>query len=79
MHARLVRIGNSRGVRLPKAVIEAAGLEDDLDLEVRDGAVIVRNAETIRSGWAEAAAACHAAGQDALEDWDFTSDDGDWS
>ena len=79
MHASLVRIGNSRGVRLPKAVIEAAGLKDDLDLEVRDGAVIVRNAETIRIGWAEAAAACHAAGEDAREDWDVTSGDGDWS
>jgi len=79
MHASLVKIGNSRGVRLPKAVIEAAGLKDDLDLEVRDGAVIVRNAERIRSGWAEAAAACHVAGEDALEDWDVASGDGDWS
>ena len=79
MHASLVRIGNSRGVRLPKNVIEAAGLQDDLDLEVRDGAVIIRNAATARSGWAEAAAACHAAGEDDLSDWDVTSDDGDWS
>ena len=78
MRASLVKIGNSRGVQLPKAVIEAAGLKDDLDLEVRDGAVIVRNAEPIRSGWAEAAAACHAAGEGALKDWDVTSGDGDW-
>lgn len=79
MHVSLVKIGNSRGVRLPKRVIEAAGLKDDLDLEVRDGAVIVRNAQTTRSGWAEAAAACHAAGEDDLSDWDVTADDGDWS
>jgi antitoxin MazE len=79
MHASLVRIGNSRGVRLPKNVIEAAGLQDDLDLEVRQGAVIIRNAATARSGWAEAAAACHAAAEDDLSDWDVTSDDGDWS
>lgn len=78
MHASLVKIGNSRGVRLPKNVIEAAGLTDDLDLEVREGAVIIRNAATARSGWAEAAAACHDAGEDALSDWDATSDDGDW-
>jgi antitoxin MazE len=79
MHANLVKIGNSRGVRLPKSVIEAAGLEDDLDLEVRDGAVIIRNAQTTRSGWAEAAADCHAAGEDDLADWDAAADDGDWS
>jgi len=78
MHANLVKIGNSRGIRLPKSVIEAAGLKDDLDLEVHDGAVIVRNAHTTRGGWAEAAAACHAAGEDELSDWDATADDGDW-
>ena len=32
MKARLVRIGNSRGVRLPKPLIEEAGLEDDVEL-----------------------------------------------
>ena len=79
MHASLVRIGNSRGVRLPKAVIEAAGLKDNLDLEVRDGAVVIRSAETMRSTWAEAAAACRVAGEDALEDWGVTLNDGDWS
>lgn len=79
MHASLIKIGNSRGVRLPKSVIEAAGLKEDLDLEVREGAVIVRNAHTIRSGWAEAAIACHAAGGDEVGDWDAVADDGDWS
>jgi antitoxin MazE len=79
MHASLVKIGNSRGVRLAKAVIEAAGLTDELDLEVREGAVILRNVEATRHAWAEAAAACHAAGEDALADWDAVADDGDWS
>lgn len=79
MQATLVRIGNSRGVRLPKTVIEAAGLKDGLDLEVREGTVIIRNARIARSGWAEAAAACHATGEDALEDWEAVADDGDWS
>ena len=79
MHASLVKIGNSRGVRLPKAVIEAAGLKDDLDLEVRNGAVVICNAATLRNTWAKAAAACHSAGEDALKDWDVTTDDGDWS
>ncbi|MBN1556439.1 MAG: AbrB/MazE/SpoVT family DNA-binding domain-containing protein [Phycisphaerae bacterium] len=79
MHACLVRIGNSRGVRLPKNVIEEAGLGEELDLEVRDGAVILRNAETIRRGWAQAAATCRDAGEDIVEDWDATTDDGDWT
>ena len=79
MHVNLVKIGNSRGVRLPKAVIEAAGLGEQLDLEVRDGAVVLRSADTPRRDWGEAAAACREAGDDELSDWDVVADDGDWS
>ena len=79
MHANLIRIGNSRGVRLPKAVIEAAGLRDDLDLEVRDGAVVIRAVRDIRSGWADAALACREADDNVLDDWDATAGDGDLS
>ena len=55
MKARLVRIGNSRGVRLPKPLIEAARLSDEVEIEVRDGAVVIARARKPRSGWAEAA------------------------
>ena len=55
MKARLVRIGNSRGVRLPKTIIAQAGLTDEVDLVVRDGAVVIARASTARSGWANAA------------------------
>lgn len=79
MHTNLIQIGNSRGVRLSKAVIEAAGLQDNLDLEVRDGAVVIRAVSSVRSGWAEAAMACRNAGDDTLEDWDVTAGDGDLS
>jgi len=55
MKARLVRIGNSRGVRLPKPLIEEAGLEDDVELVVRDGAIVIASAQRPRAGWAAAA------------------------
>jgi antitoxin MazE len=55
MKSRLVRIGNSRGVRLPKAIIAQAGLTDEVELGVRDGAIIIARATTARSGWADAA------------------------
>ena len=55
MRARLVRIGNSRGIRLPKPIIQQVGLTGEIDVRVRDGAVIIRPAGKPRSGWAEAA------------------------
>ncbi len=70
MRVALVQIGNSRGVRLPKSVIEQAALKEDLELEVTEGAVTIRNARTVRQGWAEAALACSRAGEDAFGEWD---------
>ena len=56
MKARLIRIGNSRGIRLAKPVLEQAGLEDEVEIRVEPGAVIITAAVTPRAGWAEAAA-----------------------
>lgn len=55
MKARLIRIGNSRGIRLPKAVIEQAALEDEVELAVERGRVIITASESARAGWADAA------------------------
>ena len=54
--ARIVRVGNSRGVRIPKALLEEAGLTEDVELDARAGAITIRPARSVRAGWAEAAA-----------------------
>lgn len=56
MKTRLVRIGNSRGLRLPKPLLEQAGLEDEVEIRVEPGALIIAPAATPRTGWAAAAA-----------------------
>jgi antitoxin MazE len=55
MKAKLIQIGNSRGVRLPKPIIEEAGLADEVELLVREGAVLIRPLHAPRSGWEAAA------------------------
>jgi antitoxin MazE len=68
MRARLVRIGNSRGIRLPKPIIQEVGLNGEVDVRVRDGAVIIRPAGQPRSGWAEAAKHIRERGEGQLLD-----------
>lgn len=51
MRARIVRIGNSHGIRIPKPILEATGLRDEVELEVDDGRLIVRQARRPRQGW----------------------------
>ena len=66
MRTRLVRIGNSRGVRLPKPVIQQAGLSEEVELRVRPGAVVIAAVTGARTGWADAARAMRERGEDRL-------------
>ena len=68
MKTRLVRMGNSRGIRLPKPLIEQAGLSDEVDLELRGNTIVIAARPVLRLGWAEAARKLRAAGGDRLLD-----------
>lgn len=64
--ARIVAIGNSHGVRIPKPLLEQAGLAGDVELHAEQGRIVIAAARTPRAGWAEAAAQLHARGEDGL-------------
>lgn len=68
MKAQLVKIGNSRGIRLPKAVIEQVGLKDEVELEVQGDRIVIRSARHPREGWEEAFKAMAEADDDELID-----------
>lgn len=61
---RIVQIGNSKGIRVPKVLLEHARLPDEVELQAEHGRLIVRAAQGPRAGWAEAAQAMHARGDD---------------
>ena len=65
---RIVRIGNSQGIRIPKPLLEQAGIGDRVELEVRNGQISIRPARGVRTGWEEHFAAMAAAGDDHLVD-----------
>lgn len=68
MKAKLVQIGNSRGVRLPKPLIEEAGLDKEVDITIRRGEIVIRPVGKPRSGWAVAAKRLHEQQSDSLLD-----------
>ena len=55
MKTRLIRVGNSRGIRLPKPLIEEIGLTDEVELRARNGAIVITPVSRSRSGWGKAA------------------------
>jgi antitoxin MazE len=68
MKTRIVRIGNSQGIRIPKPLLEAAGLQGEVDLTAKRGLLLVRPARRPRAGWADAFAEMARAGDDILLD-----------
>ena len=64
--ARIVAIGNSQGIRIPKPLLEQAGLAGDVELRAEPGRIVIAPARAARAGWAEAAAVLHARGEDGL-------------
>ncbi|MGH9529411.1 MAG: AbrB/MazE/SpoVT family DNA-binding domain-containing protein [Terriglobales bacterium] len=53
MKTELVRIGNSRGIRIPKPLIEQCGLGDEVDLRVENERLIISPERARRAGWEE--------------------------
>ena len=80
--AKIVRIGNSRGLRIPRALLDEASLTDNVELRAEPGKLTVRAVRSPRAGWAEVARGAHAAEDDRLLDPpvrnDFDEHDWHW-
>ena len=80
MKTKIVRIGNSRGVRIPKPMLEEAGLGDEVELRLTDSGLVLEPLARPRVGWSEAARA-HAGSKDDLDSDPFLAnefDENDW-
>jgi antitoxin MazE len=71
---RLVRIGNSRGIRIPKALIEQSGLQDEVEIALKGNSLVIRAASHPREGWAEALEEMARRGDDALLDGELVDE-----
>jgi antitoxin MazE len=80
MKSRIVQIGNSRGVRLPKVLLEQAQLADEVELDAEPGRIVIRRASRPRAGWAAAARKMHERSEDHLLDPTTSTrfDEKDW-
>lgn len=76
MQVSIRPFGNSRGIVIPKPLLEQLGLEDQADLTVENGAIVIRKpVDSPRAGWAQAAQALAQAENDALVMGEFGNED----
>ena len=82
--SRIVKIGNSQGVRIPKLLLEQSNLEDEVELVVQEDQIIIRPVQYVRQGWEEAFTTISELGDHtfpdvepvSLSEWD--EDEWDW-
>ena len=80
LHLQIRQIGNSRGVVIPKAILEQVGFDNQADLVIEgDKLVLSKPKKNPREGWAEDSKVIAAAGEDGLVLGDFMNEgDEDW-
>ena len=74
MRTQLIAIGNSRGIRIPKSLLEISGLENEIEMEVQGRSLVLKAPDHPRSHWEEAFAKGAATEQSNIkkeeEEWE---------
>jgi len=65
---RIIQIGNSQGIRIPKPILEQLGFTEEVELEVLPDQLVVRSVHRPRQQWDEYFKAMTAAGDNQLLD-----------
>lgn len=66
MEIPVINIGNSKGIRLSKAILEQYNISDTLELILEKGRIILKPTSTPRKGWEKAFKQMHESGEDKL-------------
>jgi antitoxin MazE len=75
--SRIVQVGNSQGIRIPKLMLEQSGIIENIEIEVSEGQILIKPASKARVGWDEAFSQMVANGEeepilDVTNEWDDT-------
>jgi len=78
MKAKLIRIGNSQGVRIPKPLIEESGITEEIEMVLRDNEIVLRSADKTRKDWELSFRKMADQGDDVLLDQKEVEKTSDW-
>ncbi len=66
MQIPVISVGNSKGIRLNKMLLQRYNIVDMVELVMEDDCIIIRPVKKVREGWDEAFQSMHENGDDAL-------------
>jgi antitoxin MazE len=68
VRSKVVKIGNSRGIRIPRTLLEQAGLTDEVEMTADGDKLIIHSVRSVRQDWDVQFAAMAELGDDVLID-----------
>ena len=78
MIARIIKIGNSRGIRIPKTLLKQTGLKEEVELEVQGSVIVIKPKNNIRENWSKSFRLMAKNGDDILLDKESLPFLNDW-
>jgi len=78
MKTKVIKIGNSRGIKIPKPFLEQSGIENEVELEVKGNSIIIKPFPEIRKDWDAAFQKMSENKNDLLFDRDALSNQSSW-
>ena len=77
MKTFIIKIGNSKGVRIPKKFLEEANLVNEAEIEIKDGGIFIKptpilSAKEIRTAWGSSYSAF-------AKEWNTPEEDAAWA
>lgn len=71
LKTRIIKIGNSQGIRIPKLLLQQLGIADEVEMEASANTLLIRPIQQVRHGWDEKFQQMSAQGDDQLLDVEF--------
>lgn len=78
MKTKFIKIGNSYGIRIPKALIHESGLRNEVELVVSEGQIVIKPIKTNRESWDTAFRKMAEKQDDGLIDKELIHGDSHW-
>ncbi|MDI6707312.1 MAG: AbrB/MazE/SpoVT family DNA-binding domain-containing protein [Firmicutes bacterium] len=81
MKTEIIKIGNSKGIRIPAYILKECNIAEKIELEVKDGQIIITPVDEPRKGWGKKFECMKNNGDDKLfisEDVGLDAEDWEW-
>lgn len=81
MRVGIISVGNSKGIRIPKAILEQCRFNKEAEMEVQGNVLLIKPVKKVREGWDKAFQLMHERKEDALvisDSIDMEMEDWEW-